>query len=89
MSKVFYVLNTKRYVWGKSNTSLNTPLRIFKHGYGCIMLWVCLSTARTTDFLGWIKINEKELSTNRILEENLVLSAFQKRLGDKFSRTIT
>uniref|UniRef100_A0A4W5QSG3 Ubiquinol-cytochrome c reductase core protein 2b n=1 Tax=Hucho hucho TaxID=62062 RepID=A0A4W5QSG3_9TELE len=36
----FYVLNTTCYVWGKHNTSLSTTLHIFKHGGGCIMLWV-------------------------------------------------
>jgi hypothetical protein len=35
-----FVLNTKCYVWGKSNTTLSTTLLIFKHGGGCIMLWV-------------------------------------------------
>ena len=41
----------------KSNTThRRVPLHIFKHGGGCIMLWVCLSSARTWDFFR-IKIN--------------------------------
>ena len=38
------------------------------------MLWVCLSSART-----------RELFPSKILEENLVQSAFQQTLGDKFT----
>ena len=48
------------------------------------MLWVCLSSARTREFLG-IKRNIIELRTGKILEENLVQSAFQQTLGDKFT----
>uniref|UniRef100_A0AAZ3S6B0 Transposable element Tc1 transposase n=1 Tax=Oncorhynchus tshawytscha TaxID=74940 RepID=A0AAZ3S6B0_ONCTS len=54
------------------------------HGGGCIMLWVCLSSARTREFFR-IKRNRIELSTWKILEENLVQSAFQQTLGDKFT----
>ena len=73
-----YVLNTKCYVWDKSNTSLSTTLHIFKHGGGCIILWVCLSSARTT--VGcFVRIKRNGI------EENLVESAFQQRLGDKFN----
>jgi hypothetical protein len=53
---------------------------MFKHGGGCIMLWVCFSSARTREFCR-IKINRIELSTAKILEENLVSSAFQQTLG--------
>ena len=34
------------------NTLLSTTLHTFKHSGGCIMLWVCLSSARTRKFLG-------------------------------------
>jgi hypothetical protein len=44
---------------------------IFKYGGGCIMVWVCLSSTRT-----------RELSTGKVLEENLVQSSFQHTLGD-------
>ena len=49
------------------------------------MLWVCLSSARNAEFFGGIKINGIDLSTSKILEENLVQSAFQQTLGDKFT----
>ena len=49
------------------------------------MLWVCLSSARTREFFGGIKIHGIELSTGKILEENLVHSAFQQTLGDKYT----
>jgi hypothetical protein len=65
------------------NTSLSTTPHIFKQGGGCIMLWVCLSLARTWEFWG----DKKEVKT---VEENLVQSAFQQTLGEKpFSWTIT
>jgi hypothetical protein len=48
------------------------------------MLWVFLSSARTREFFR-IKINGIELSTGKILEENLVQSAYQQTLGDKFT----
>ena len=71
------------------NTSLSTTLHIFNHGGGCILLWVCLSLARIRKFFR-IKINEIELSTVKILEENLVQSAFQHwETNSSFSRTIT
>ena len=46
------------------------------------MVWVCLSLAKTREFLK-IKINGIELSTGKIIEENLVQSVFQKSLGYK------
>ena len=46
------------------------------------MLWVCLSSARTMEFFR-IKINGIGLSTGKVLEEDLVQSAFQQTLGDK------
>jgi hypothetical protein len=75
-----YSLNLK---WIKSNTThLWVPLHIFKQDGGCIMLWVCLLLARTIEFFR-IKLNEIELSTGKIVEENLVQSAFP------FNRKIT
>jgi hypothetical protein len=78
-----FVLNTKCYVWGKSSTTHHCVphYRIFKHGDGCIMLWVFMSSAWTREFLR-IKINRVELSTGKILEENLVQSANQQTLED-------
>ena len=46
------------------------------------MLWVCLSSARK--FVR-IRRNGIKLSTGKILEENLVQSAFQQTLGGKFT----
>ena len=79
-----YVLNIKCLGQIQHNTSLSTTLHIFKHGGGCIMLWVCFSLARTGQFLR-IKINRIELSTGKILDENLVHSAFQHTQGDEFT----
>ena len=60
-----YVLNTKRYVWSKSNnTSLSTTHHIFKHGGGCTLLWVCLPSASTREFLGKKKQNRAKHRQN-------------------------
>ena len=48
------------------------------------MLWVCLSSARTREFFKMIR-NKIELNTGKILEENLIQSAFQQTLEDKFT----
>ena len=48
------------------------------------MLWVCFSSARTREFYR-TKINGIELSTGKITEENMVQSAFQQTLRDKFN----
>ena len=66
------------------NTSLSTTHHIIKRGGGSIMLWICLSSAKTREFLR-IKRNGMELSTGNILEENMVQFAFQLTLGDKFT----
>jgi hypothetical protein len=52
------------------------------------MSWVCLQSLRTGEFFR-IKKNRMELSTGKILEENLVQSAFHQTLGDEFSRIIS
>ena len=81
---VHLVPNTKCLGQIQHNTSLSTTLQIFKHGGGCIMLWVYLPAAKTREFFR-IQINGIELSTGKILEENLVQSAFHQALGDKFT----
>ena len=48
------------------------------------MLWVCLTSARTRE-LSRIKINGIKLITSKILEGNMVQSAFQQTLGEKFT----
>ena len=71
------------------NTSLSTTLQMFKHGSGCIMLWVCLSSTRTRE-LFLIKINGIDLSTGEILEENLVVFfPTDTEPNSSSSRTIT
>jgi hypothetical protein len=70
------------------NTSLSTTFNILKHGGGCIMLWVfsgrfCQGIRVSVFFQ--IQISGTELSTGKILEENLVQAAFQQTLGDKFT----
>ena len=66
------------------NTLLSTTLHIFNHSGGCIMLWVCLSSLRTGEVFR-IKLNGMERSTSKILEDNLVQSAFHLTLGDEFT----
>ena len=45
-----YVMKTKRHMFGAIPTQHHgVPLHIVKHGGGCIMLWVCLSSAMTRD----------------------------------------
>uniref|UniRef100_A0AAZ3RHH6 Uncharacterized protein n=1 Tax=Oncorhynchus tshawytscha TaxID=74940 RepID=A0AAZ3RHH6_ONCTS len=66
-----------------STTHHGNCLLIFKHGGGCIMVWVCLTSAKTEFFR--IKINGIELSTCEILEENLVQSALHQTLGEEFT----
>jgi hypothetical protein len=47
------------------------------------MSWVCLSSAKTRQFK--IKRNGIALRTGKILEENLVQSAFQQTQGGMFT----
>jgi hypothetical protein len=48
------------------------------------VLWVCILSLRTGEFFR-TRNKRKELSTGKILEENLVQSAFQQTLGDEFT----
>jgi hypothetical protein len=48
------------------------------------MVWVCLTSANTEEIFR-IEINGVELSTGKILEENLLQSALQQTLGDEFT----
>ena len=59
-NNTLFGLNAKPSVWGKHNTSLSNCLLIFKHGGGCIMIWVCLTSAKTGEFFR-MKINGKNL----------------------------
>ena len=48
------------------------------------MVWVYLASAKTGQFFR-MKRNGVELSTAKILEENLLQSAFHQTLGDEFT----
>jgi hypothetical protein len=63
----------------KVNTAINTAKEYTLFGGGCIMIWVCLTSAKTGEFFR-IKRNGMELSTGKILEENLLPSALHKTL---------
>ena len=59
-------------VWGKSNnTSLSNCPLIFKRVGGCVMVWACLTSAKTVEFLR-MKRNGMKLSRGKILEKNLL-----------------
>ena len=83
-----FVLNTKHYFWGKSNTTHHgVPLFIFSsmvvaasfYGYACHRQGLGSRQGLK------IKINGIQLRTGKILEESLVQSAFQQTLGDEFT----
>ena len=78
-------LNAKRYVWQKTNTAHHPEHTIptMKHGGGSIMLWGCSSagTGKLVQVDG--KMDGAKYRT--ILEENLLESAKDLRLGQSFT----
>ena len=70
-----FALNDKRHVWKKS-----VSLPTVKHGGGSIMLWGCFSAAGT-ERIGRIKGKIKGAKYREILDENLLQSAQDLRLG--------
>ena len=77
-------LNTKQYVWQKSNTAHhpNNSIPPVKHGGGNILLWGCFSAAGTGAL---VRIEGKMDGAKycQILEENLLPSARKLSMGKK------
>ena len=78
-------LNAKCHVWRKPGTAhhLANSLPTVKHGGGSIMLWGCFSAAATGRL---VRVEEKMNAAmyRDILEENLLQSALDLRLGRRF-----
>ena len=78
-------LNAKRYVWRNPNTAHRPEhtIQTVKHGGGSIMLWGCFSSTAT----GKLVRTEGKMDGAKyreILEENLMQSAKDLRLGRRF-----
>ncbi|KAK1801386.1 hypothetical protein P4O66_023067, partial [Electrophorus voltai] len=78
-------LNAKRHVWRKPGTAHNLANTIptVKHGGGSIMLWGCFLVAGTVRL---VRVEGKMNAAmyRDILEENLLQSALDLRLGRRF-----
>uniref|UniRef100_A0A9J7X9A1 Transposase n=1 Tax=Cyprinus carpio carpio TaxID=630221 RepID=A0A9J7X9A1_CYPCA len=79
-------LNSKRYVWRKPGTAhhLSNTVPTVKHGGGSIMLWGCFSAAGTGRLVA-IKAKMNAVKYRDILDENLLQSAQDLRLGRRFT----
>ena len=79
-------LNDKRHVWRKPGTAhhLANTIPTVKHGGGSIMLWGCFSAAGTGRL---VRIEGKMNAAmyREILDENLLQSALDLRLGRRFT----
>ena len=74
-----YGLNAKHHVWRKPDT-----IPMVKHGGGSIMLWGCFS-AEGTGRLVRVGRNMNGAKYREILDENLLQSAKDLRLGQRFT----
>uniref|UniRef100_A0AAR2IYW9 Transposase n=2 Tax=Pygocentrus nattereri TaxID=42514 RepID=A0AAR2IYW9_PYGNA len=78
--------NAKRYAWRRNNTAHHSENTIptVKYGGGSIMLWGCFSSAGTGKL---VKVDGKMdgAKYRAILEENLLESAKDLRLGRRFT----
>ncbi len=84
--KKLFGLNSKRYVWRKPGTAhhLSNTVPTVKHSGGSIMLWGCFSAAGT----GRLVAIERKMNAAKyrdILDENLLQSAQDLRLGRRFT----
>uniref|UniRef100_A0A8C2DC74 Transposase n=1 Tax=Cyprinus carpio TaxID=7962 RepID=A0A8C2DC74_CYPCA len=79
-------LNSKRYVWRKPGTAhhLSNTVPTVKHGGGSIMLWGCFSAAGTGRLVA-IEGKMNAAKYRDILDENLLQSAQDLRLGRRFT----
>ncbi len=79
-------LNSKRYVWRKPGTAhhLSNTVPTVKHGGGSIMLWGCFSAAGTGRLVA-IEGKMNAAKYRDVLDENLLQSAQDLRLGRRFT----
>ncbi|KAG2458149.1 TCB1 transposase, partial [Polypterus senegalus] len=80
-----FVVNARRHVWRKPDTAHHqaNTIPIVKHGGGSIMLWGCFSVAGTGRLVR-MKVKMTAAMYRDILDENLLQSTLELRLGRRF-----